>query len=77
MRTALRKGQAIAQLDPHDYQVALRGSYKGAQALEAYHHKLAKAELAFRQDKRLLTQRDCQRQFRPCDHGYERSASRR
>ncbi|NVN83328.1 efflux RND transporter periplasmic adaptor subunit [Vibrio sp. Scap16] len=42
---SVKKGQAIAQLDPHDYQVALEELQ--ARALEAKSaHKLAKAELA-------------------------------
>lgn len=41
----VKKGQAIAQLDPHDYQVALEELQ--ARALEAQSaHKLAKAELS-------------------------------
>lgn len=42
---SVRKGQPLAQLDPHDYQVALEELQ--ARALEAKSaHKLAKAELA-------------------------------
>lgn len=42
---SVKKGQAIAQLDPHDYQVALEELQ--ARALEAKSaHKLAKSELA-------------------------------